>query len=460
MNLLLNRQKVNKKYNNRKEVKKMKRLCALTMVLFFLAGTSIVVAEPHSELVERSTKVHTEFNAFGIAISSTSIHTEVLDVTDDEGNVTTTRTVTTTEASYKNGSLKPDTSHTISTTINSEGQMLSKSEYTDTYVYDDAGHLISASGTGTFEAWNAEGVLSRSGTITRTFEIRDGQALMQSSVTTGDIFDKDGEVIGTFTNTTTYDEYQYLGGSWVLMNSTSTSASNMLDGSSETITRVTTYSRNEHGTITGIGQTATGRRVVVTGATGEGQISQFTDELVDFSVVVKFHPNLGWYIASEDYEWRNIDTITNPVNDDGGGDPVLYGEVVKVVIDGVEYIGIKADLIDILDGSGLQDAEGEVWLLFGDEATKLNDFIGKKVMAMGDVGRRVGGATDGYHVLRVRNDYGGGIGTDNVETRLGNYEQEAWYQTNLATMVTNIWHGIQRNWRAGVTLLLNLFGLA
>jgi len=467
MNLLLNNQERNKKFT-RKEVKKMKRICVLTMGIFFLLGMTIAGAtNPHTVLVESTTHVQTMYNAFGIAISATSTSTTITETTDANGKVTTSTTVTTVESTYKNGSIKPDSAHAVSCTRDGSGNVVSQSDSTDTYSYDLDGKLISVSGGGTYNGYDPDTGHTTSGTITRSFMVKDGQALLISSVTSGTMKDKSGNPLGTFTNSTTISEadYQYLGGEWVPMKEVSTSSNSMNNGSSETVTRITTYTRDANGVINGMGQSASGTRIVVTGQNGPGQVASQTFELRNYVATPCFHPQLGWYIASEDYDWVLTTQVTNPPTGGGGGDdspePELYGEIVKVNINGVDYIGIKAELIDILDGSGLKNAEGEVWILSGELADKLKDSIGKKVMVMGDVDKQIDSQ---HYVLKINPEYGGGMVTENVEQALTNYQQSSWYQSNVA-MMANVWadvqakYGSHSDWRQGVEFLMRLFGL-
>ena len=441
----------------------MKKICALIMGISLLLGTTIAEATtttlPTSTLKESTTIITTFFNAFGVAISSISTTTTVVETKDANGNITTDRTVTTVNSTYKDGGVKTDRVHTVATQRNAQGNELSKNEFTDTYTYNDKGELTGVSGKGISVSKDQARGHTNTGEITRTFIVRDGQALLTESKTTGTTKDRNGNQIGTFTNSTTIREadYQYLGGVWVPMRQTSTTAFNRNNGDSQTITRVLTYSRNEHGVITGLTQTASGREVVVTGNRGPGEVASQTSVIDGYTITTAFDPQMGWYIAEENITWRITDVIRNP---NPNPDPMLYGEIVNISIDGVEYIGISIELIDILDGKGVQKADGEVWILTGELAGQLKAFVGQKVMVMGDVA----GQTGENFVLKIREDYGGGIVTDNVDQALATYQDASWYKANLE-MMSKVWaqvraeYGSHSHWKQGVEFLLRLFGL-
>lgn len=291
-----------------KGVSTMKKICAFIFAVAVAVVTPAVLFAAASGDNSYGTvtdyqqviKVHNEFNAYGIAIKGTTTSTTTTTTTNSKGEKSTTVETVTTESSWHAGSLKPDTSHTVSDTKSSDGST-QHSDFTDTYTYDNNGKLTGASGTGTTTSYDGETKHTTSGTITRSFIIKDGQALFTKQVTSGTTKDKDGKEIGTFSSTTTIAEsdYKYLGGSWVPMKQVSTSTSTDKAGNSETITRTTTYNRDANGTITGMSQTATGTKVEIT-----SDKSKKTYTLTDYSVTVKNDPRMGYYIASEDYSWK------------------------------------------------------------------------------------------------------------------------------------------------------------
>jgi len=445
----------NKKFK-RKEVKKMKRIFALAAAVILAIAVPNAMATTGTGTVSKYDQVihvYTEYNAYGVAISSTNTTTTTVETTDKDGNVTTQVSTTVTKSTYKNGNLSPDTSHIISTTTDGDGNVISKNDITDTYTYDNSGNLIGASGSGTMSSYDPDTGQTRTGSISRSFIIKDGQALLTNSTTSnGKIFDKNGSEIGSFTNSMTIADadYVYLGGRWVPTKEVSVSSSNMNDGGSETVTRITTYTRDNHGVITNMSQTASGTRVEVTG-NNNGGTSTVTYTLANYQVEVAFDQQMGWYIASESYDWQ---TVPPP------SDPMIYGTVTTVDIDGVTYVAIAADQIDILDGQGLQAADGEIWILSGEPAEELLNYVGEKVIVAGDIAS----STGDYFTLDIRKDYGGGIVTDNVDQVLASYQQSSWYQTNLAAMCET-WaqveanYGAHSDWRQGVQFLMLLLGL-
>jgi len=305
----------------------MRRICALAIAAaMILLPASAMAADGVITNYDQVIHVHTEFNAYGIATNSTTITTTTTTTTDDEGGVSTTVTVTKVESSWHGGSLKADTAHTVSDTESSDGSS-SHSEYTDTYVYSSAGNLVSCSGSGSMTSIDGETGHTTSGSITRNFTVKDGQALLTSTTTSGTIKDKDGQTIGSFTNTTTIaaSDYAYLGGSWVPMREVSVSTTNWENGGYEIVTRTTTYARNDQGVITGISRTASGERIVVTGEDGEEQ-STLTFSMENYSASASFDSQMGWYISSEDFDWVLVAEERQKSNPE----PELYGEVVSV----------------------------------------------------------------------------------------------------------------------------------
>jgi len=324
----------------RKEVKNMKSICALVIAAALVfTGSYALAADPITDF-SQTIHVTTRFNAFGMAIGQTTVTDTVTTTTGEDGTTSTTHTVTTTEAKWIAGSLKTTTSHTRSDTTNSDGST-SWSEYTDTYSYDSNGCLVGCSGTGSWGSNDPETGQSSGGTITRTFEIRNGQALLMSQVTSGTIYDANGVAIGT-TNTTTTYTYEYLGGQWVVASETSTTHTEMFGGDNdpsappryeETITRVTTYERNASGQVTGLSQTASGTRIIRDAIGPDGTPSEMVFHMENYSATASFHPALGWYISEESYDWV-LDT-----NWDAWGDPAATG-VVYQGADGQWYMNV------------------------------------------------------------------------------------------------------------------------
>jgi len=320
-----------------KEVKNMRSICALAIAAALIFASSYALAADPITDFTQTIHVSTRYNAFGMAIGQTTVTTTVTTTTGEDGSTSTTTSTTTVEASWHAGSLKTDTAHTVSDTTSSDGSY-SHSEFTDTYTYDSNGVLTGCSGTGTFSSYDGESGQTTSGTITRTFEIRDGQALLTSQVTSGTIYDKNGVAIGT-TNTTTTYTYEYLGGQWVVAQEVSTTTTEMFGANdtpryTETITRTLTYDRNEFGQVTGISQTATGTRVIHDAIGPDGQPSEMTFHLENYVATASFHPALGWYISGEEYDWV-LDTDW-----DSWGDPAASGTVFQGA-DGQWYMNVQ-----------------------------------------------------------------------------------------------------------------------
>jgi hypothetical protein len=459
---LLKKQKENNQYSGR-GVKNMKNILILMMALALVGvGLTAASADPISNYSQTIVTV-TNFNPFGIAIGSTSTTTTTTTTYD---STTPTETYTSIDVSvatstWHGGGLKVDTVYSTNTGTGSDGST-STSTITDTYVYDNSGNLLSVSGTGTVTSYDEATGQTSTGTIIRTFIVKDGQALMTSSVTTGTITDKDGKEIGTFTNTTTIaeEDYEYLGGNWVPMKVTNVSYSNTAQSTS-TVTRITTYTRDSAGTITGLSQTATGTLTTHNG----GGTQNYT---LEYSAVAAFDAYNGWYISQETMTWNTVSPPVPPApqhqvrepREHNNNDPVIYGEIIgTVIIDGVTYLQVAAEYVDILDGQGLQEANGEIFLVACTDAelALLEGMVGQQVMLMGDIA----GALAGAAIFDINPNYGGGIktdvpqGTPSAQALENLYQGESWYQQNLSVMA-DIWHGVQVDWAAGIQQLINL----
>jgi len=378
-------------------------LTGLTCSTGYAEEADPISSSVHSEMLQSTIVVNTSFNAFGIALSSTSTSTQTVQSTDGDGNVTTTTTTTVTTSSYKNGGMSADQSHTTSVTVNGDGKETSRSEYTDTYSYDSKGYLIGVSGSGTTsstdyaknpETGEVEVTGTRSGTITRTFEIRDGQACILSNSTKGDMFDKDGEDIGDFSSSTSFEAYAYLGGSWVHMQETSVSSTET-DQYQETVTRVKSYTRDDSGLVTGISQTATGTRTVVTGVndkTGEKSTQSYT--MTGYDAADSFDSQQGWYISNETYTWTLNAQVDDPTTDPTAYDPWTLGTLQ--MIDGHLALVVDPDKVkgnsfyemdpSTLTGETQTDENGNMIFMLAvqDEDTKeeLMSLVGKQINLM------------------------------------------------------------------------------
>ena len=75
-------------------------------------------------------------------------------------------------------------------------------------------------------------------------------------------------------------------------------------------------------------------------------------------------------------------------------EPTIQGSIAGIEeIDGKMYVKVEADKVNIADGNGFQDAEGEVWLVEVDKdtAAELKDKTGEKIIISGDLQEDVDG---------------------------------------------------------------------
>ena len=416
----------------------VKKLFIILAAAFFFIPVYSVMASDNSVISSSSSTIHveTEYNAYGVATSSTTTSTTTTVTTSDlyttkvdgkdvtltksedgtyqyldndgnqvevdpsevtttkNGNRVTTTTTTTTHSSYHNGSLKADYATTVSTTTDGSGNVTSSRTYTDTYAYNDKGFLVSASGSGSYSnyTYDKDGnvVQSEEGTITRSFEVKDGQALLMSSASSGTIYDKNHKAIGTSSSSTTFT-YAYKGGNWVVMQQVSTSTTTMGTGddisSTQTITRTTTYTRSDSGVITGMTQTATGERTVYT---SDKSAIHYT--LENYSAEIGCDPQQGYYVSKESYDWVSQD-IQDP-DSNTPYDPWTMGTLE--VVDG--HLALVVDPNDVkgknfykmdpttLTGETKKDENGNyiIMLAVEDESTKkeLMSLVGHKINLM------------------------------------------------------------------------------
>lgn len=388
--LLLNTQERNKKYI-RKEVKKMKRIWILTTVVFFLAGGLNAFAATANPIISTSqnSTIHVEYiyNAYGVAISATEITTTTTRTVDDKGGWSETTTVQTAYSTWKGGSLKIDSASGTSDTKASDGSN-SHTNFWTSYTYNANGQLAGASGgahtTGDRgKDANGEPIGTFVSDTVDHYIIRNGQALRSSSVTTGTNYGPDGTKTSTFTETTNY-AYQLIGGSWHLMGEVSTSTTNGIDGSTETITRTRTYSRDANGVCTGITQTATGTKTVVNENGGKT-----TYTMSNYQATFAYDSKVGWYLQKESYDWLSQEPDNREAHD-----PWTKGTLTMV--DG--HLALVVDLDDVkgkefyqmdpstLTGKTKTDKNGNLIFMLGvdDDATqaKLEALIGKEVNLM------------------------------------------------------------------------------
>jgi hypothetical protein len=282
-------------------------LLALGQACVFAADTK-TSTDIETKIISSVKHVENFYNAFGVCYLSTERSKTVTQTTSttDDGGESKTNTSTTTQESYvvqtwKGGSLKVDYSVSTSTTQGTDGSSSVTNSRVD-YVYDDAGRLQSASGTSTTTGTLASDAYGGSGgsytsTSTTSYIIKNAQALPSETVT-DTTTTVEGQVKSTSHEVTTY-EYELIGGSWHLMKEVSNSSTTMTDGGSEQRTTVKTYSRDANGVCTGISQTCTGTSVSVDDNGGT-----WTYTMTNYNAEFKFDDVLGWYLASETYDWE------------------------------------------------------------------------------------------------------------------------------------------------------------
>lgn len=144
-------------------------------------------------------------------------------------------------------------------------------------------------------------------------------------------------------------------------------------------------------------------------------------------------------------------------------DPSIAGTLQNIVqIDGKYYAVVSADYIDLMDGLGAQDAEGEVIYveISAELAAQIKDKIGGSVMFMGDVAAD----TNGHLTITMNVEYGGGyrdLGNatkQDMKVAMDNLKSEAWYGKVLDQM-KSIWadirvqYGGYSTWRQGFEFL-------
>lgn len=376
--LLDNRGKGNRK-SIKKEVRKMKKICLLTVSLFLLVGVSSVFASSINPWMDTSqTKViHIEYynNAYSVgekSISTTTTITTTLETDEETGVVTEKRTTNTTTSisSWKGGSLKVE-SVVGTTDMNSTDGSVSHTDSLTIYDYNDQGQLAGVHGGLTNELTGEDGFyahtegsggqdadgndLGRNDSWTmETYEIHNGEALRVSSVNEGKVFGV-GEFIDTALNeTTTVSEYTYenRNGSWVLMQTVSTFDSvgvvgTSADGDNTHIVTTTTYERDANGAAMGMSQTKEGQMVRSDPNTGGRTV--YT--LDDYEAIVAVGEQ-GYYIVKESWNWNQV--LVGDVNNDGVVDSI-DADLILQHLDGLIDLETDDSLIAIVadvDGNG------------------------------------------------------------------------------------------------------------
>jgi hypothetical protein len=299
----------------------IKTTAAMFALLFMLGQSGAYAADENSSSSDNKTSsnirtriissvkhVENFYNAFGVCYMSTETSKTVTETTSSStaNGETKTNSSTTVQESFvmqtwKGGSLKPDYSTSVSTTTGTDGSS-SVTNSKVTYSYDDAGRLSGAIGTAHTEGTLASDAYGGSGGSyvsdqTTTYVIKNAQALPSQTVT-DTTTTVEGQVKSTSHEVTTF-EYELIGGTWHLMKEVSNSSTSMTDGGSEQRTTIKTYTRDANGVCTGVSQTCTGTSVSVDDNGGT-----WTYSMTNYNAEFQFDEVLGWYLASESYDWE------------------------------------------------------------------------------------------------------------------------------------------------------------
>ncbi|MFA5319659.1 MAG: hypothetical protein WBE75_05175 [Candidatus Omnitrophota bacterium] len=283
-------------------------LLTLTAAFIVLAGENFVRAADDTPSIVSTDmkmviKVENVYNNYGVQINGTETTTTTTTTTNSKDETSTTITTQTVTSEWRGGSIKVAK---IEGTSNTDGtdDSSSATTFTITYEYaDGTGKLKGASGTssttgdsGTDD--NGEAIGTYKTSTTDSYTIRNGQALRTKSETTGESYGSDGTKKGDITQTST-TEYELVAGTWQVSKETTVSKNTGVDGSSESITRIKTYTRDDNGVITGVSQTATGTRVAITSAGGTVTLG-----MTDYTATFTFDEESGWYLEKESYTWE------------------------------------------------------------------------------------------------------------------------------------------------------------
>ncbi|MCU0650689.1 MAG: hypothetical protein MUC52_00445 [Candidatus Omnitrophica bacterium] len=311
--------------------KKAGKVITAVAALMLALGQTAAFAADNTSSTDINTKIissvkHVQnfYNAFGVCYTSTEHSTTVTQTTSNtnDGSESKTNTSTTTQESFvmqtwKGGSLKVDYSESTSTTEGTDGSSSVTNSRVD-YVYNAGGQLVSASGKAHTEGTLASDAYDGSGGSyvsdqTTSYIIKNGQALPSQTVT-NTTSTVEGQVKSTSTETTTF-EYELIGGTWHLMKEVSNSSTTMTDGGSEQRTTVKTYSRDANGVCTGISQECTGTSVSVDDNGGT-----WTYNMTNYNAEFEFDDVLGFYLASESYDWELSEKPSTSNDTDDGED--------------------------------------------------------------------------------------------------------------------------------------------
>ena len=244
--------------------------------------------------------IHTVYNSYGIALSSTQTNTSNITTTGNDGTTETIDSVSTSVSEWRGGSLKVSSSTTNSNTTASDGSTADTQGFT-AYAYDSNGRLQGASGSssttgsrGTDAQGQALGTYTAD--TTNTFEIRNGQAVVVNSSSVQQSYDANGNQTSTQNSESTYN-HSYLSGEWMAVSVTNDVTTTSPDGSSSTMAYTTTYNRDANGVLQGISKTGSGTETSTNADGGQETYS------ISYSATPAFDAVNGWYIAEDEHTY-------------------------------------------------------------------------------------------------------------------------------------------------------------
>ncbi len=144
-------------------------------------------------------------------------------------------------------------------------------------------------------------------------------------------------------------------------------------------------------------------------------------------------------------------------------EPTVKGTITGIeTIDGKTYVAVKADQVDICDGNGFQEAEGETWMVEVDSelAKELEDNIGEEIVMSGDIQENVNGElsinlytkeylADTYGVTTDRDDFFA-LG-DDIDAYLAEMEETGSWNEQLEEKMAPIYEQIEKEYGKDLT---------
>lgn len=293
----------NKKFI-RKEVKRMKRICVLTIataVFFLLVGASAFALDPATIKPSETIKIDTVYsvNQYGV-ITGGQTTTTITGIDEDGRNFSTTQI---SYSSWKGGGLVVTSVDSTTRTYSSDGYDVTRKSYT-TYTYDANGILTGGTGTSSVTGGkleNNQGTFDSS--TTNTYMVKDGQLLVTASDTSQTI--KVGTQASQYISSKVTYTYALMGGQWVITSAKNEQNVSQPNGDYTKTVTTTTYTRNTaNGIITAMSQVRTGERQETDATTGQKTKST----LKNYVCVYKQAVDGRWYIQQEKYDWVPVAT--------------------------------------------------------------------------------------------------------------------------------------------------------